>query len=116
MPVHVSVENGICTLTVHGSTGLNTLSRALLVDLGRALDEAGVDPGIVVVILTGDGERAFSAGADISEMRDLTSEASYAPEATLFAECFGPEQQERMSAFLEKRPPRRGARYQLSQA
>lgn len=47
----------------------NALSRVLLQDLARALNAAEVDEGVRAVVLTGD-ERAFSAGADITEMDD----------------------------------------------
>ncbi|MGQ0664309.1 MAG: enoyl-CoA hydratase-related protein [Pseudomonadota bacterium] len=46
---------------------LNALSKALLVEVAAALDEAARDDGIRCVVLTGD-ERAFSVGADIKEM------------------------------------------------
>ncbi len=47
----------------------NALSRALLVELAGAIEEAEGDAAIRAVVLTGD-ERAFCAGADIKEMAD----------------------------------------------
>lgn len=54
-------------LTFNRPDKLNALSTSMLQTLERRIDEAENDPGIRVVILTGAGERAFVAGADIAE-------------------------------------------------
>jgi enoyl-CoA hydratase/carnithine racemase len=53
---------------------LNALSFQLTGELREALGELERDDGIRAVILTGAGERAFSAGADIHEMAELSQE------------------------------------------
>jgi enoyl-CoA hydratase len=53
---------------------LNALNRAALLQLHRTIDELGADPDCRAVILTGAGERAFSAGADVAEMCDLSGD------------------------------------------
>src|SRR5262252_8887257 len=57
------VKDGIAVLTLHRPDKLNALIDAL----EATLDALEADPRIRAVILTGSGERAFSAGADISE-------------------------------------------------
>jgi enoyl-CoA hydratase len=57
----------IALLTLNRPEKLNALSYDLIDELMAVLDTIEVDPGIHVVILTGAGDRAFSAGADITE-------------------------------------------------
>jgi len=61
------VDDGIAILTLHRPEKLNALDYALIDALGAALDELEADAAVRAVILTGSGERAFSAGADIAE-------------------------------------------------
>jgi enoyl-CoA hydratase/carnithine racemase len=58
---------GVTLLTLNRPDKLNALSRAVLEQLRDALDRALEDPSVGCVVLTGAG-RAFSAGADISDM------------------------------------------------
>src|SRR3989441_13365236 len=61
------VKDGIAVLTLHRPDKLNALDSALVDALEAALDALEADPGVRAVILTGSGDRAFSAGADIAE-------------------------------------------------
>lgn len=60
-------RDGIAFLTLNRPEKLNALSYALIDELMLVLDRIESDPAIRVVILTGSGDRAFSAGADITE-------------------------------------------------
>jgi enoyl-CoA hydratase len=51
---------------------LNAINPQVLADVQKALDEIEKDPSIKVLVLTGEGERAFVAGADISYMVNLS--------------------------------------------
>ncbi len=62
-----TVDGSIAILTFHRPEKLNALSTPLLQAFARRLDEVEADPAIRVVILTGAGEKAFVAGADIAE-------------------------------------------------
>ncbi len=64
-----TLEPGIVKLTFNRPDKLNALSTLTIQELERQLDELGGDPEVRVVILTGAGERAFVAGADIAEYR-----------------------------------------------
>lgn len=69
-----SPEDGICLLTLSSPKTLNALNSALLKELDRFVDEVSSGPLLGkyrVLLLTGDGEKAFVAGADISEMRGM---------------------------------------------
>jgi 2-(1,2-epoxy-1,2-dihydrophenyl)acetyl-CoA isomerase len=66
--------DGAALITLNRPDKLNALSFPLMSELDQALTEYESDDGIKAVILTGAGERAFSAGADIHEMAGLSSE------------------------------------------
>ena len=65
-------DDGIRTITVNRPDKLNALNSATLDALHQAFDAAAEDAGVRVVVLTGAGEKAFVAGADISEMNGLS--------------------------------------------
>ncbi len=65
-------ETGIAQVTVNRPDALNALSGAVLEELGAAFDRVTAEPGIRAAILTGAGDKAFVAGADISELAALT--------------------------------------------
>jgi enoyl-CoA hydratase/carnithine racemase len=65
--VLLDVEDGIALVTLNRPDKLNALSYALIDRLMALLDRIEVDAGVRAVILTGAGDRAFSAGADIHE-------------------------------------------------
>jgi len=60
-------SDGVVLLTLNRPDKLNALDYALIDALSAALDQAEADPDVRAVILTGAGDRAFSAGADITE-------------------------------------------------
>src|SRR4051795_8401429 len=66
--------DGVALVTLNRPEKLNALSFPLMEELERALTGYEQDDDIKAVILTGAGERAFSAGADIHEMAGLSSE------------------------------------------
>ncbi|MCD3217946.1 short-chain-enoyl-CoA hydratase [Clostridium botulinum C] len=63
-------ENNIAIVTINRPEALNALNTNTLNELDLVVDEVAKDDNILVVILTGAGEKAFVAGADISEMKD----------------------------------------------
>jgi enoyl-CoA hydratase len=72
-PKNLAIENadpGIRIVKISRPKALNALNTETLQELKEALDEAARDNGVRAVILTGEGEKAFIAGADIAEMKD----------------------------------------------
>ncbi|MGJ5178657.1 crotonase/enoyl-CoA hydratase family protein [Bradyrhizobium oligotrophicum] len=69
-PVLFQMSDRIALLTLNRPEQLNALSYALIDALMAALDRIETDAGIRAVILTGAGDRAFSAGADIDEFSE----------------------------------------------
>lgn len=74
----LEIESGIATLTFNRPKALNALNGALLKELSDALDKISEDENIRVLVLTGSGDKAFVAGADITELATLNAlEAKY---------------------------------------
>ena len=61
-------QDGICTITLNRPKAMNALSRETLTEVKQAVSSAIADTNVKVIILTGSGEKAFVAGADISEL------------------------------------------------
>jgi enoyl-CoA hydratase len=67
----VDPESAVALLTINRSDKLNALDAALLGELSSALDEIAADERVRAVVVTGAGNRAFVAGADIGEIAAL---------------------------------------------
>lgn len=63
--------HGIATITLNRPDSLNALNRQLVGELGKAMRGAKNDPAVRGVVVTGAGEKAFAAGADISEFAGM---------------------------------------------
>src|SRR5258708_19031763 len=66
--------DGVGFITLNRPDKLNALSFDLVRELDEALTGFEEDDAVKAVVIAGAGERAFSAGADIHEMADLSSE------------------------------------------
>ena len=67
-------DKNIGYITINRPTKLNALNKATITELNEAFESAREDHDIKVVILSGSGEKAFVAGADISEFADFSAE------------------------------------------
>src|SRR5260370_41461434 len=65
-------ESGIALLTVNRPEKLNALSGAVIGELAEAFGQVASDGAIRGVIVTGAGDKAFVAGADIRELAELS--------------------------------------------
>jgi 2-(1,2-epoxy-1,2-dihydrophenyl)acetyl-CoA isomerase len=68
--IKIAEDAGVVTITLHRPERLNALVDHMRRDLAEALEEAGSDPDVRVVVLTGAG-RAFCAGGDVNFMAEL---------------------------------------------
>jgi len=69
------LQNGTYVITINRPDKLNALNKDVIEELSHAIDEVYKNPEIKAAILTGAGEKAFVAGADISEFTGLSKEA-----------------------------------------
>ena len=72
----VEQENGIATVTINRPESLNALNKETLEELLACFKDLSLNDQIKAIILTGSGEKAFVAGADISFMQNLTAHQS----------------------------------------
>jgi enoyl-CoA hydratase len=73
----ISAEGRVATITINRPDKLNALNEPTRAAIVSALDRFENDPDIRVVVLTGAGEKAFIAGADIAEFEGRTPVAQY---------------------------------------
>lgn len=76
LPVIVDVSDSIATVTLNRARVLNALDRESFAHLEMAFGQIAAEPGIRCAIVTGAGERAFCAGADIRELSELGAEGA----------------------------------------
>lgn len=74
----VETEQHICTITINRPEKLNALNKTVMVELNKAIDEVYNNPDIKSAIITGAGNKAFVAGADINEFQGLSKEEGMA--------------------------------------
>tara|TARA_B100001250_G_scaffold66268_1_gene52706 strand:+ start:2524 stop:3297 length:774 start_codon:yes stop_codon:yes gene_type:complete len=65
-------KEGICYLTINRPNQLNALNQSTISELNTAITKADNDKLIRCIILTGSGDKAFVAGADIKEFADFS--------------------------------------------
>ncbi len=65
--IYIEEEDHLATITIDRPNKLNALNKATIEELHQAFKELDEDKAIKVIIITGSGEKAFVAGADISE-------------------------------------------------
>lgn len=81
--ISVNQEGRICTVTINRPKKLNALNIDTLKEIGKAINDAVEDEQVGGVIVTGAGEKAFAAGADVAEFSDYNpSEAKEMAENT----------------------------------
>jgi enoyl-CoA hydratase/carnithine racemase len=73
-PVRVEQRGAVAIWTLDRPDRMNALSRALLLALGKLAREVASNPAVRAVVVTGAGEKAFCAGADLKERRAMTED------------------------------------------
>ena len=75
-PVLLDIDHHVARLTINRPEALNAMDSHAHVALSRLLDEIAANDDVRVVVLTGAGERAFSAGRDLKEVAAETTMTS----------------------------------------
>ena len=70
----ITTENGIGQVTINRPSKLNALNKVTIQELHDAFENLEKDENVRVIIITGEGEKAFVAGADISEFANFSVE------------------------------------------
>ena len=83
--IRVERDEDILWIVLNRPHRLNAFNDVMISELSEALDKAEEDPGVRCVIITGEGDRAFSAGADVTMFPKLT------PDKAVLASRMGQE-------------------------
>lgn len=67
------VEGALAEITINRPQALNALNSETLSELGKVIGDLAVNKEVGVVIITGAGDKSFVAGADITQMKDMTA-------------------------------------------
>ena len=67
----VERDGSVAVITLNRPKALNALNESVLRELGQAMAELEADRQVLAVVITGSGEKAFAAGADIGELSRL---------------------------------------------
>src|SRR5947207_444160 len=70
--VRIETQDGVHIITIDRPKVLNALNAQTVAEIGEAFEQARGDDAVKAVILTGGGEKAFVAGADIGELAKMT--------------------------------------------
>ena len=62
------IENGIAIVKINRPKALNALNAETVRELNNLMQDISVDKTVKVVVITGEGDKSFVAGADIKEM------------------------------------------------
>lgn len=68
----LQIQDGVATVTINRERAMNALNSDVLKELRQAVTELGANQEVRVVIVTGAGEKAFVAGADIAAMSKMS--------------------------------------------
>ncbi len=71
-PIEVEQRGSVVIWTIDREPRMNSLSRALLLAFGKLAREAVSNPSVRAIVLTGRGDKAFCAGADLKERQGMT--------------------------------------------
>jgi len=74
--ITTSKTDGICTVKINRPEKLNAMNMDAAKELTEVFENLGKDDSIKVIILTGEGDKAFSAGADIEYMSKISADES----------------------------------------
>ncbi|HSB50667.1 MAG TPA: enoyl-CoA hydratase-related protein [Nitrosopumilaceae archaeon] len=74
--ITTSKSDGVCTVKINRPDKLNAMNTDVAKELIKTFESLGKDDDVKVIILTGEGDKAFSAGADIEYMSKISPDES----------------------------------------
>jgi enoyl-CoA hydratase/3-hydroxyacyl-CoA dehydrogenase len=73
-PVLTEKKDGVYKITLNRPSKLNSMTLEMLGMIGEAMDEASADPDVKAILITGAGDRAFCAGADVAQFPGFSND------------------------------------------
>ena len=77
MQIKIQKDNKIGIITVNRPESLNAMNKDVIIEFISRVDELLLDEDIKVIIITGSGEKAFIAGADIKLMQKMSKKEAH---------------------------------------
>ncbi len=84
--LRLETADGVATITIARPKVMNALNAQTLTELSSAVDEVSADDSALVLVITGEGEKAFIAGADIGELKEVAGDAAGAKTLAAFGQ------------------------------
>jgi enoyl-CoA hydratase/carnithine racemase len=84
----INLENNVLTLSLDRASAANALNVDIYTGMHQALEKAVAQDDVKVVVITGEGARAFCSGADLKEFSDLNPVAAAHQRLNLLMRCF----------------------------
>lgn len=84
----INLENPVLMLSLDRASAANALNVDIYTAMHQALEKAATQDEVKVVVITGEGTRAFCSGADLKEFSDLNSVAAAHQRLSLLMRCF----------------------------
>jgi enoyl-CoA hydratase/carnithine racemase len=84
----IQLDNTVLTLSLDRASAANALNAEIYEAMHQALVKAATQDDVKVVVITGDGARAFCSGADLKEFSDLKPVAAAHQRLNLLMRCF----------------------------
>ena len=84
----ITLENTVLTLSFDRVSAANALNVEIYEAVHRALEKAATQDDVKVVVITGEGTRAFCSGADLKEFSDLDPVTAAHQRLSLLMRCF----------------------------
>ena len=76
--VLVARDGAVATVTLSSPGRMNALDKTMWSQLGAAMQELGADASLRCIVIRGEGEKAFAAGADIAEFKNERADSAQA--------------------------------------
>lgn len=92
--IKVDIKNYIATITINRPEALNAMNRVVVAELKKAIEDCEENNDVGVIVISGSGDKAFVAGADIKSMQTMSGREAFE---------FSREGQE-MTMVIEKSP------------
>ncbi len=73
----VDINDGVALLTINRPKVMNALHTSVIAELQETFEDLNADKTVKVIVMTGSGEKAFVAGADIAEMAVMNSQQAH---------------------------------------
>ncbi len=70
--IKIEINNYIATVTLNRPEALNAMNKTVVAELKNAVEECGDNTDVGVIVITGTGDKAFIAGADIKSMQRMS--------------------------------------------